>query len=70
MLIFFIFMEKFYKITEKQINYTIVTDDGTVARKYEVIGIPANFVFDRKGVLVTTPKYGKLMDILKEVINE
>ena len=64
------FKDKFFKITEKQINYTIVTDDGTVARKYEVRGIPANFVFDRKGVLVTTPKYGKLMDILKEVINE
>ncbi len=65
-----IFRNNFFEKTDKQINYTIVTDDGTVSRKYDVKGIPAHFFFDRKGVLVTTPKYGKLMDILKEVINE
>ena len=64
------FKNKYFKKTNKKINYTIVTDNGTVARKYKVPGIPTNFLFDREGNLIAKPELKDLAEVVQNAVSE
>ena len=64
------FKNKYFKETNNKINYTIVIDEGIVARKYSVRGIPANFLFDREGNLVAKPGLNELAQTVQNAVRE
>jgi peroxiredoxin len=36
-------------VNKNEIKYTVLLDDGTIAKKYNIYGIPTNIIIDKKG---------------------
>ncbi|MFH1825308.1 MAG: TlpA disulfide reductase family protein [Candidatus Firestonebacteria bacterium] len=56
-------------VSKKGIKYIILLDDGAVAKKYNVVGIPTNVIIDKNGNIKS---YGDLpsIDFIEKIIKE
>ena len=57
-------------VKKQGVKYKVLLDkDGSVAQKYNVYGIPANFLIDKQGLIRATGSLPK-ESLIEEVVNE